>query len=343
MNKRSERRAEIESFIQSNIREHPSDITHITQEKFGLSKPAVMKYINNLISDKKIEVSGVTKNRKYLSLPIINMQRTYSISSNLEESAIWREFTPLFGDVKENVRRICQFGFTEMVNNAIEHSEGTHLVVNVDKFFDQIEIIISDNGVGIFEKIKNKLNLDDPIHSILELSKGKLTTDDKKHSGEGIFFTSRVFDVFYLKSKKIGFIHMKSGFDYIDLGDQITEGTSVIMEISLHSNRSLQKIFDQYTGSDDFGFNKTTVPVHLATYGDDQLISRSQARRLLTRFDKFTSVFLDFKNVEMIGQAFADEIFRVYKNGHPEILLTHMNANRNVERMIKHVQLYKPF
>ena len=341
MSKIAERRLEIENFIQSNIREHAGDITRLTQEKFALTKPAVMKYINDLILEKKIAVSGVTKNREYRPLPIMNLMRGYPISSKLEESAIWREFSPLFGDVKENVRRICQYGFTEMINNAIEHSEGSQLVVNVAKFYDQIEIIISDNGIGIFEKIKTKLNLDDPIHSILELSKGKLTTDEKKHSGEGIFFTSRAFDVFFMTSKKIGFVHIKSGFDYIDQGDQITEGTSVKMDIALLSNKSLQKIFDEYTDSGEFGFSKTTVPVHLATYGDDQLISRSQARRLLTRFEKFSSVVLDFKSVEMIGQAFADEIFRVYKNEHPKIILTYMNANRNVEKMIKHVQASK--
>lgn len=338
MSKLTERRSEIENFIQSNVREHSSDITRLTQEKFGLSKPAVMNYINNLISDKKIEVSGVTKNRKYSPLPISSMQRFYTLSIDIEESAIWREFAPLFIDMKENVRRICQYGFTEMVNNAIEHSEGSTLIINVARYYDQIEIIVSDNGVGIFEKIKNKFNLDDPIHSILELSKGKLTTDNKKHSGEGIFFTSRVFDVFYMKSKKIGFLHIKTDFDYIDQHENITDGTNVSMEIALNSNRSLQKIFDKYSDSDDFGFDKTTVPVHLVIYGDDQLISRSQARRLLTRFDKFRFVQLDFKNVEMIGQAFADEIFRVYKTEHPEIMLTYINTNRNVEKMIKHVR-----
>lgn len=338
MGKLSERRIEIENFIQSNIREHPGDITRLTQEKFGLSKPAVMKYVNALILDKKIELSGVTKNRNYKPLPIMEIERTYPISRNIDESAIWREFAPLFVDVKENVRRICQYGFTEMVNNAIEHSEGSLLFVNVEKYFDLIDIGISDNGIGIFEKIKTKFNLDDPIHSILELSKGKLTTDEKKHSGEGIFFTSRAFDDFFLKSKKIGFIHTKTGFDYIDQGEQVIDGTTVLLDIALHSNRSLQKIFDQYTETGEFGFNKTTVPVHLATYGDDQLISRSQARRLLARFDKFSSVVLDFKNVELIGQAFADEVFRVYKNEHPEISLTYMNARKNVETMIKHVQ-----
>jgi hypothetical protein len=43
----------------------------------------------------------------------------------------------------------------------------------------------------------------------------------------------------------------------------------------------------------------------------------------------------DFKGVELIGQAFADEIFRVFANRHPEIVLHSLNANSAVKRMIE--------
>jgi uncharacterized protein (DUF1330 family) len=63
---------------------------------------------------------------------------------------------------------------------------------------------------------------------------------------------------------------------------------------------------------EDFDFSKTIVPMKLAQLGDEQLISRSQAKRLIARFDRFKIVILDFKDVNEIGQAFADELFRVY-------------------------------
>ena len=56
-------------------------------------------------------------------------------------------------------------------------------------------------------------------------------------------------------------------------------------------------------------FNKTVVPVRLAQYGNDQLISRSQAKRVLARIDLFSTVLLDFEGVPAIGRAFADEVF----------------------------------
>ena len=77
------------------------------------------------------------------------------------------------------------------------------------------------------------------------------------------------------------------------------------------------------------------MPVSLVRYGDEALISRSQAKRLLTRFDRFKRVILDFKGVEQIGQAFADEVFRVFTRSHPDIELVPFNANPDVDAMIR--------
>jgi len=44
---------------------------------------------------------------------------------------------------------------------------------------------------------------------------------------------------------------------------------------------------------------------------------------------------LDFRNVPTIGQAFADEIFRVFANEHPGIELVPVRANSEIKRMIE--------
>ena len=106
------------------------------------------------------------------------------------------------------------------------------------------------------------------------------------------------------------------------------------MKINNHTARTTRKIFDKFTSDDDFGFTKTVVPVRLAQYGDDKLISRSQAKRLLVRIDRFKTVIFDFQSVDSIGQAFADEVFRVFALKHPEIELMAIKANSEVKRMI---------
>lgn len=89
------------------------------------------------------------------------------------------------------------------------------------------------------------------------------------------------------------------------------------MSIALDSERTTTEVFQAFMNApEDYDFSKTIVPMKLAQIGDEQLVSRSQAKRLIARFDRFKTVTLDFTGVETIGQAFADELFRVYALAH---------------------------
>jgi hypothetical protein len=195
--------------------------------------------------------------------------------------------------------------------------------------------LLDDNGIGIFRKIQSALGLTDERHAILELTKGKLTTDPSGHTGQGIFFTSRLLDSFDILSGGVFFTHtFGRDEDWIIERPKSSDGTSVFMKLNNHSSRTDKQVFDQYSSGADYGFTKTVVPVRLAQYGEDKLISRSQAKRLLARIDLFRSVILDFRGVESIGQAFADEIFRVFAGAHPTTELIPTNANTDVQGMI---------
>src|SRR5690606_844459 len=104
----------------------------------------------------------------------------------------------------------------------------------------------------------------------------------------------------------------------IESDDEI-QGTLVMMELEHDTKRSLRSLFDQFAAPDSYSFNKTVVPVRLAKIGAESLVSRSQAHRVMARVDKFETVLLDFAGVDSIGQAFADEIFRVFHVQHPEV------------------------
>ena len=195
--------------------------------------------------------------------------------------------------------------------------------------------MMMDDGVGIFRKIQNAMGLADERHAVLELAKGKFTTDPKGHTGQGIFFTSRLLDSFDILSRGVYFTHT-FGHEEDWILEHPTEpgGTTVFMKLNNHSARTDKQIYDQYSTGDDYGFTKTVVPVRLAQYGDDKLVSRSQARRLLARIDRFKLVIFDFEGVESIGQAFADEIFRVFARDHPGIEIVPVKASSQVQHMI---------
>ncbi len=253
-----------------------------------------------------------------------------------ESDIFFKHFSQIVDGIRKNVSDIIFYGFTEIVNNAIDHSQGEGCVVTMTREEDLLKLSVYDDGEGIFKRIKRLKDLPDERQAILELSKGKLTTDPNNHSGQGIFFTSRMFDRFVISSSGLFFSHNHERDLDILAEDAESEGTFVFMQIALDSTRTDIEVFERFSAGEDedFAFNKTIIPVALARFGDEQLVSRSQAKRLLTRIEHFTFVLFDFENVEQIGQAFADEIFRVYQLRHPEITLSHENANQNVINMI---------
>jgi len=194
-----------------------------------------------------------------------------------------------------------------------------------------IQIFVIDDGEGIFKRITRIFELADERHAIMELSKGKLTTDPENHTGEGIFFTSRMFDEFEIESKGLNYSHYDlNNYDFLSDSTISMEetGTMVVMVINIASERLIKNVFDNSTEY------KTVIPVKLAQYGNEKLVSRSQAKRLLTRIEKFQNVIFDFEDVTMVGQAFEDEIFRVYANKNVDIHLVPIKMTEDVKQMV---------
>lgn len=331
------RGAKLRSYILGNIEKFPRDIAKRASEEFKISRQAANKHLKHLVEEKAIIEDGNTRNRTYKLCPLETWEKAYSrVHGLLEEDVVWRDdVRPILGQLPENLSNIWHYCFTEMFNNAIDHSGAEYINVELTKTATSTEIFIYDNGIGIFKKIQESLGLLDERHAVFELSKGKLTTDPSRHTGEGIFFSSRMVDGFQILSSGTYFAHQfGNDEDWVIEREKVTRGTGVFMRLNNHSARTMKKVYAEYTTGDDIGFTKTVVPVRLAQYGDDKLVSRSQAKRLLDRVDRFKTVILDFAEVATIGQSFADEIFRVFQNTHPGIRLIPINANNDVDHVI---------
>ena len=339
MAKRFEREI-IDRELLTNISQRVKSPVAKTAETFHLSREAIYKHLRRLINENVIEVITDKGRKEYKLKPIKSLIRQYSLSEKTQEYKIWNEVSKdfLFA-LDEEAKIICSYGFTEMVNNAIDHSAGQELEIYISLTAAYIRLGVKDNGIGIFNKIAEAFHLDEPKEAILELLKGKLTTDPERHSGEGIFFSSRVFDNFIIKSSDLMYF-FKIGDKDLD-GDWLVQteeqdGTLVLMQLSLPPHRTLDSVFQEYDSKKgNLQFSKTHVPLSLGLLGEENLVSRSQAKRVLSRFEKFDEVILDFSGIKSIGQAFADEIFRVFRNQHPNTTIYTMGTNESIERMIK--------
>ena len=303
------------------------------ENNFKISRQTVSKYLNELV-----EKNYITKNSKgnYVINFYISESKIYK-NENLEEDIVYDELIKKYEiDKKNNVKHILVYAFTEMLNNAIEHSEGTEISIHYTENYFNIFVIIKDNGIGIFRKIVRDHNLKNENEAIFELKKGKLTSDAENHSGEGIFFTSKVVDYFLISSFNKTFSSGSDEYFYsIEQNkEKCIKGTEVILILNKNTERTTKKIFDEYT-SDDFVFNKTKITVHLAKdYLGHDFVSRSLAKRILMNVEKFKIIILDFENIDNIGQGFADEVFRVFKNKNPDITIVPVNMNEEIEFMI---------
>ena len=233
-----ERGRAIREYIVAQVASHPDDIGHVSAKHFGISRQAVNKHLNRLIADGLLAGQGTTRNRRYSLAESLREIVVVPLVDGTEEDTVWRrEIEPLLSDLPRSTREVWQYGFTVMLNNAIDHSSGTAVEILIVRTAVDTSITVADDGEGIFRKITRELQLADERHAVLELAKGKLTTDPEKHTGEGIFFTSRLFDEFNLLSGEVLFSHDSSTQeDWIQETRPITggedfPGTSVVLEL----------------------------------------------------------------------------------------------------------------
>lgn len=301
----------------------------------GISRQAATAHVQALAHAGLIAAEGNTTARVYRLVTLQEAQRVFA-REGLREDSVWREvFVPLLHDLPANVRGIWQYGITEMVNNAIDHSGSLAVEVGLRRNALFTQAWVQDAGEGIFAKIQRSLGLYDQREAILELAKGKLTTDPERHSGEGIFFSSKLFDAFDIRADCLHFSHDEGEIDVLLEHDAPAPGTLVKLRLDNASTRTTKEVFDEFAAPEEYSFAKTIVPMKLAQYEGEKLISRSQAKRLYQRFERFRLVVLDFTGVEEIGQGFADEMFRVFALAHPDVQLYPVHVCPAVDDMIK--------
>jgi anti-sigma regulatory factor (Ser/Thr protein kinase) len=239
----------------------------------------------------------------------------------------------LLGTLPIRARTVLQYALTELVNNAIDHSGAAEVEIRVSEEGGSIELVVRDRGIGIFVHIRDHMTLASELEALQELSKGKTTTMPERHTGEGIFFTSKAANRFEIESGTLRWIvDNRLGDMAVGRLDPPLEGTRVRVEVDPAAASKLTDVFDEYTK--DFEFSKTRTVIKLFAIGTE-FVSRSEAKRLLHGLAKFREVVLDFTGVDIVGQGFADEVFRIWAREHPEVNLVPTKMNDPVAFMIE--------
>jgi excisionase family DNA binding protein len=254
--------------------------------------------------------------------------------AGLEEDKVWDRVDAQAPPrhATEQAVQIARYAFTELVNNAIDHSGGTKVSIRWEARADKLRAEIGDDGIGAFERIRIARALPDHRSALAELSKGKVTTQPDRHSGEGLFFTSRAADYFDLQANGLRWIVDNRRGDFALGSSSYAPGTLAIFEVDAATTRPLEDVFRPFT-DEELGFSRSYVRVKLFEHGSS-FVSRSEAKRLLAGLERFAEVELDFDKVESVGQGFADEVLRVWAKQHPQVRLIPTGMNDGVALMI---------
>lgn len=297
----------------------------------GVSRQAAHYHLARMLRSGELERHGAGRSARYSRSAAFDLRLQLA---GLEEDRVWhqvRDALPPLEQARDNVRAILSYAFTEMLNNAIDHSAGTYAKVMFWIRPDRVAFEVRDDGIGAFRHIRNRLGLEDDLAALQQLTKGRETTAPERHTGEGIFFTSRMVDRFEIDANGLRLI--VEGGDFAVGGAPEHSGTRVRCEIDPETDRTSADVFDAFVDPDTLEFSRTVVPLKAFQQGD-RFVSRSEAKRLGTRLDRFREAALDFAGITEVGQGFLDELFRVWTREHPDTRLVPINMSPVVERLV---------
>lgn len=330
---------QIKLYILKLINAGDKDFAGKTVESFGVSKSTVYNYVKKMCEDNILR--KVEKKSPPYELVTVKHAFKYKNEGLLSEDKIFRtHIEPLLKDLDKNVFSAWRYAFTEMMNNAIEHSKSSKIVVLVATNLLETRITICDDGIGIFKNIqtflKEKRNEDLTLDECAALLfAGKFTTAEEYHSGEGIFFTSHLMDQFIIVSDNLFFSRDNFTEETVK-GFEGVSSTVVWMSLSNQTKKTTKEVFDRFSDVEK-GFIRTHIPIaHMFAYGNP--ISRSEARRLGALIADFKEITLDFTGVEEVGQAFCHELFVVWQRNNPDIVIDVVGVCEDVNFMIQRVK-----
>jgi len=334
--------APLTQWITRAATEHAADLPAHLMQRLQISRRQATLALSKLVALQWLQSQGTPRHPRYTPGQLRQVVQRYPLQG-LQEDLPWRrDFAPCF-DLPPPVQQMAQHAFTELVNNAIDHSGGQSLTVSMRQTPLQLQLLVSDDGCGLFRRIAESFDIQDPALALLELNKGKLTSAPDRHSGHGLFFTSRLADVFDIHAngsawqrrawERRAWRQGKAG------AVSHRAGTSIYLAIMLDTPRTLDHTLQAHSASGtSYDFGRTAVEMQLMAPVGAMLASRADAKRAVQRLGEFRHAELDFTGISSIGHGFADELFRVFVREHPQVQLSPTGMASQVAAMVASVR-----
>ena len=327
--------SDLTTWITEAALRHPLDLAAHVAERRGIGRTAARAALTKLQVHHWLRQVGTPRRPRHVPGLLRQVVRRYPLQGLCEDQPWAQDFAPNF-DLPDAVAQMVHHAFSELLNNAIGHSGGSSVTVSMRQTPVQVQLLVSDDGRGIFDVIGEAFGINDPALAMLELAKGKLSSQPDRHTGRGLFYTAKLADVFDLHANNAAFQQREWQRDQWQRGRPASpRGTAVYVAICLDTERTLDAVLRRYSlDGAGYGFERTVVPLQLITAPQQGLSSRAQAQRVAARLGEFRRAELDFEGLADVGHAFADELFHVFGAGHPGVQLVPLNMAPRVAEMV---------
>lgn len=316
----------------------PQSTTELARH-FGVTRQAVLHHLSGLREMGMARQIGQARAARWVRVftETFYWELPQSDDGGIAEHEMWAHVKAHFPDeisgLSGETRDALEYAVTEMLNNAIDHSSGTS--VSLSALFDDthVEVVVADNGVGAFHHVQEHFDLPSEMDAIAHIAKGQQTTNPERHTGQGLFFSSRVVDMFEVAAGGHAWQVDNLRNDATIAPSMTQRGTRVTLKTDVRGTRSPRMVFDKYADPDDYKFDRANFRVSLIARGTS-FVSRSEAKLLAAGLENYEAVELDFANVATVGQGFVDELFRVWAAQHADTALSMINASEEVAYMV---------
>lgn len=332
--------APLTQWITAAAVDHPEHLVDVVAARLAVPRRSAQAVLRRLAAAQWLQRDGTPRKPAWRPGTLRQVVRHYPLAGLMEDRPWRQDFAPYF-PLPPNVQRMAQHAFTELVNNAIDHSGGTQVTVSLRQTPAHLQLLVSDDGCGLFRSIEQSFDIGEPTLVMLELAKGRLSSQPQRHSGLGLLVTSQLADVFDLRANAHGF--QRRAWSTTPWHPMPTAaplagrpGTSIYLAIALDTSRTLDSVQRSLSADGrSFAFDRVQVPLRLLA-GDSQpvLASRAEARRVASRLAGFRRAEIDFTGLSEIGHAFAHELFAVIRRERPDLELVPIGAAPPVAEML---------
>ena len=324
---------QIKRFLLDNLSRHQKDIIQAAINKFGISRQAIHRHMGRLIKENKVIAHGTTKGRYYELIPTVNF--TKSIDFNLEfstEKLMQSYIIPHLESLPKNIYEIFEFSIGALLNNIKDHANALNIYLKLFINHKEAHFIISDNGIGIFEHIKSSLGLQNVHSAAIELAKGNIKVNPFEHSRDEINAVIHLFDMVEIDSsgKSLKFINDANKWEIKHSVQK--KGSRIHLLIDPSSKRTCSEIFNVIF---DLEQNKIRIPINLIEHKNQTIINeKSKAKSVLRNIENYKVIEFDFKEIELIGPAFADTLVRETIEVNKFADIEWVNTNKTVDLLM---------